>query len=282
MQAPSAKTSGDAPPAGRGRGFALPVVLLLLATMSVLAIRLVDQSRTDIVSARALAREAEARNAADAGYATMVVRYLAENRGGPMSFETRIGRAQVSVVATPETGKIDLNSAEPELLAGIFRVLGVEPRRAAQLAQSVAELRESNGRVLRNADELLQFSDVDISLVERVRPYVTVFRANPGVDARVAPRAVLVAIPGITAEDAELVLASRATDAPLPPEIGALLDAYSGDDDPILNIRSTAALDGKPGFVREVVVDLRNPTAPLVLEWRRLDAAGPATGHGLE
>jgi len=260
----------------RGRGFALPVVLLVLAVMSVLALKLVDESRTDISLAQARLDEATARNAADAGFAIFIARQASVPREeGLQGFETVVGQARVSVVVESESEKIDLNVGAPVLLAGIFAVAGAEPDRADTLAQAIAAFRAEEGNpVLHSVDELLRFPAMDWALLDRVRPYVTVYVAQPGIDSRTAPREVLMAIPEMTEAMADRIIAARTDGERLDREDRSLLRAFRGRGRPIYTIRARAVLQDGATFVREAVVDLGNPGDPVILAWRRSFPAG--------
>ena len=131
---------------GVGRGFALPVVLLILAAMSVLAVRLVDRSQTSVAVARAHQHEAIARHAADAGYELFLVRYVAsQSEASELAVNATVASARVAIRAENEGGKVDLNTGGLVLLAGVFRAAGADAKRAETLTEWIAAFRETDG-----------------------------------------------------------------------------------------------------------------------------------------
>lgn len=257
------------------KGFALPVVLLVLAAMAVIALRLVDRARTDIAVAQAHRNEIVARQAADGGIATFIALYpQMQNPAVPV--ETVFGTARVTVVAENEAGKIDLNAGALPLIGGLLRVAGVEDAQADQLVGQLAELRgREDGWILHSPDELLRLPGVDFALMERLRPYVTIFNLVPGIDPRVAPREVLLSVPDITPEVADRIIAARDAGGRLSREDRAALRRYRGRGGAIYRIVATATLEQGASFIREATADLSNPSEPLMLSWRRVFPAGP-------
>lgn len=265
------------------KGFALPTVLLLLAVMSVVAVRLVDQSRTDLAVARAHLSEAVLRHAADAGFELFVARYPEqEDFLSPPPVTLTVGAARVRVEAVNEAGKVDLNGAAGALIAGVFRAAELEDDRAEELANQYLDFQQQGGRtVLHSVDELLQLPGVDHAVLERVRPYVTVYTGGYGVDARVAPRAVLLAVPNVTEDIADRIIATREAGEPLPAEARASRRWLRSRSVSTFTLRSTATLADGTSFVREAVVNLDDPRRPVVMSWRRAHGPNPAPGDGV-
>jgi general secretion pathway protein K len=265
-----------------GSGFALPVVLIVVAAMSVLALRIVDQSRTGTAIARAQLDEAIARHAADAGVEIFIVTYVGQDYPlVPPAFETTIGTARVTVSAQSELGKIDLNVGDPVLLEGVLRSVGADAGLAGRAAREIVEFRsQGDGQVFHSVDELLRVASVGPALLDRVRPFLTVYGAVPGIDARVAPRPVLLAVPGITQALADQIIAARESDLPLPPAAQAALEPYRVSIRPVYTVRSSAELAGRASFTREAVIDLGLTGAPVVLSWLRRSAGEDAGRAG--
>lgn len=258
----------------RGRGFALPVVLLLLAALSALALRMVEQSQDGIDAARARLGEAAARGAADAGYEMFLTRYAAiRDASGLPEIDTRFGSAALSVRGEAESGKVDLNIGMPGLIEGILRIAGADTARARGIAEAVAAFRGQGG-IFHTVDGLLRLPGMDLALLERVRPHVTVYSAAPGIDPRTAPREVLMAVPGMTGGAADRIVAARSGEAELDREERAALRAFRSRARPVFTVRSTAVLPDGSSFTREAVVDLTDPAAPVVLAWKRTGAPG--------
>ena len=147
-------------------------------------------------------------------------------------FDFRIGRATVLVDFNSEAGRIDLNAASKRLLASLFATLGARPGDADGYADHVlawrgtaaanagqdTEAEAYRAAGLNYAPRHAPFQDVGElwlvvglppALVERALPYVTVFSGVPQVNVLVAPPLVLAALPGITPEQVNGVLAAR-------------------------------------------------------------------------
>ena len=149
-------------------------------------------------------------------------------------FNFRLGRADVRVNFTSETARIDLNAAPPELLAGFFGVLGAQPRDAEQYAERIkawstkpkaasasatsaasqsSTVSQDNEDALYRAagrnysprrapfahvEELSLVVGVPPALIERAKPYLTVYSGKPQINVLDAAPEVLAAVPGMT------------------------------------------------------------------------------------
>jgi hypothetical protein len=113
-------------------------------------------------------------------------------------------------------------------------------------------------------------------LYRRIRPHVTVHAASDGLDPTRATRAVLEALPGITPEVVERLLATGASDDPLEAidddEVLGQIDLYwLPSREAVFTIRAEARTSGGGRFVREAVIELDgSPQRPfLVHAWRQ-------------
>jgi general secretion pathway protein K len=210
----------------------------------------------------------------------------------------------IRIVLQDEAGKIDINAAPDELLAGLFAVLGVGPEETARLVDAIADwkdeddLRRLNGAegedyrragltwVPRNGpfeavEELRLVLGITPALYARALPLITIYSQNARINAATASPEVLKALPGATpGEIARFVQARERADAersqtgrsptPLPPLTG-LEQFLSPIPSRIVTIRSEGRTPGGGSYVREVVVDMtgkaESPYA--VLAWRK-------------
>ncbi|MEO5629403.1 MAG: type II secretion system minor pseudopilin GspK [Thermomonas sp.] len=134
---------------GRQHGAALLLVMWMILLLSGLVAGYAMAARIESMQGNGLARSVAAREAARAGMEYAVSRMLdvdpqqrweADGRDYRFSFDG----AQLDVSVRDETGKIDLNSAAPDLLAGLFRAVG-EPRESAvRLAGTVVDWRDED------------------------------------------------------------------------------------------------------------------------------------------
>ena len=272
------------------RGIALVGVLWALVLLSVMAGSFVRETRTEVVVARNTVENAKARALADAGIHRAVLtmseadfedRWRADGR--PYLWRFADGEVRISV--QDEAGKIDLNEAPVILLSGLFEAVGVDPERAQGLADAVADYRDGNDlRRLYGAEdddyrdagyahgakdgpfeviaELAQVFGMTAEIYERVAPFVTLYTQADTIEPLVAPRPVLLALPGITPEEVDGYIAERAaaeteTDLELVtiPSLDNAADFISlGERDFVYSLRAEARTPEGGVFVREAVV----------------------------
>jgi general secretion pathway protein K len=139
----------------------------------------------------------------------------------------------VEVRFTDEIGRIDLNHASIELLAGIFRVVGVEAADAARYAARIVDWRDADDQLIepgsaevtayraagrvdgpRNGPflhvaELALVLGIPQRVAAAVAPYVTVASGREVVNPLLADPPVLMAIPGLKEEDVRRFLRDR-------------------------------------------------------------------------
>ena len=137
-------------------------------------------------------------------------------------FNFRAGDTNVVVSFLSEAARIDLNSADQLLLAGLFRVLGADADSAKSYAERVIGWRtnatnqnpdqDKEVAVYRNAgvtynpreapvtnvQELWLVLGLPPALVERAMSFVTVFSGLPSIDVMDAAPEVIAALPGMT------------------------------------------------------------------------------------
>jgi len=146
----------------------------------------------------------------------------ADNRPSRGDFAFRLGRAGVAVDFRSEAGRVDLNSAPKELLAGLFAGLGAKYSDAEYYAERVIGWRTSQDPDQRNEEagayrtaglpygprqapfahvgELSLVVGLPPFLVERALPFVTVFSGRAEINILAAPPEVVAAVPGMTPE----------------------------------------------------------------------------------
>lgn len=150
MLRPTAARAG--PGALDQAGVALPVVLwlivLLVGTVGAFALA----SRIELLQGKVQADGAQAQEIARAGieYAMARVddsrpqhRWVPDGRPYRWSFAD----AEVELRIVDEAGKVDLNHADPVLLAALLRALGTGPMAARQLAGAIVDWRDADALV---------------------------------------------------------------------------------------------------------------------------------------
>jgi general secretion pathway protein K len=273
------------------RGIALVLVLWMLALIMVIAAGFLHATHTDSLVVRNSLSIARAEAAADAG----VHRALSElfrpgsvegawKRDGEVH-EWRYEGIPVTVSMADESGKIDINTATEPLLKGLLMSAGVDEEEATRLLDAIldcAEDAEYQAAGLNYRPSNTPFQAIEeLQLVLGMRPEtyrriagsITVFSRQPGIRLQTASREVLMAIPGVTAEQVDAFVAersaARAEKRPPPPFPPGQAFAIAGGQQPA-TIRSEARLDDGTVFIRDAVALTRaSPRRPFAfLVWR--------------
>jgi general secretion pathway protein K len=220
------------PSAGQGRdGFIVVAVLWMLAAFatlaSIYAVYVVNTATAMSVNEERLQAEGLMTAALElAAYRLSTTD--ADDRPSRGDFTFRLGRAAVAVDFRSETGRVDLNMAPKELLAGLFAGLGVKYDDAAYYAERVIAWRtpqdpdKPNEEVsayrtaglaygprqapFAHVGELALVFGLPPFLVERALPFVTVFSGRAEINILAAPPEVVAAVPGMNPERLYAVL----------------------------------------------------------------------------
>src|SRR5579863_4645210 len=219
------------PPGGSGTRGAQDGSIAILALWGIALIFMLTApvafaTRGELQIARNALAESRARLAAEAGTQLGLQRLLRRHGSGgavfdgaPESWEQ--GSTKVAIAIADEAGKIDLNLAPVELLAGLFSAAGEPDEVALLLACNVLNRRGDNASSCPDSDpptagqrfvapeELAQLPGVSEPLYNRVADAITVVSGASAIDPRVAPRLVLMALPGATNSLVDSFLDSR-------------------------------------------------------------------------
>ena len=184
-------------------------------------------TRGELQIARNALAESRARLAAEAGTQLGLLRLLRLHDSGgvfdgtPQAWQQ--GSTRVAIAIADEAGKIDLNLAPLELLAGLFEAVGANQEAATLIACNILDRRGDIGTDCPQAgtphagqrfvvpEELAELPGIDDQLYNRVANDITVTSGASAIDPMVAPRGVLMAIPGATAGLVDSFIETRAT-----------------------------------------------------------------------
>src|SRR5579883_1838114 len=294
----------------RENGFALLLVVWVVAILAVLAAGFAATTRSDTRLVRNLVEGARAKALAEAGVSVAIAGLVATDprrqwRPDGSEHVLSFAGGSIRVRIEDEGGKIDLNTAPPELIAGLCSELGIDSsvqsaileaviaRRAAvtpRAAQAPLRLnsfltpltvrqpatsRDPKAAAFGTVDQLRQVSGVDQASFELIRPYVTVYAQSAFINPSTAPREVLLAIPGIDPRQVDQYIALRMSrtpgqPAPLPPLVGAANYVVEGGLVSV-TIIADAMTDTGASFSRRAVISLTGgPGNPAqILEWRQ-------------
>jgi general secretion pathway protein K len=289
----------------RERGVALVLVIWVVTLLLVISGSFLYAMRTDARAARNAALIARGDAIAQAAVSRALYE-LFKPQGGPEVWK-RDGAprrwtydgASVAIRFADESAKIDINTANNELLKGLFRSAGVGEEEAAKLLDAILDWRDQDSLKRPNGAEEPDYAQAglkgrpanhpflsteELQLVlgmrpevyQRIAPMITVYSRQAGVNPHLATRAVLLAIPGVTEEQVDAFLAERESarvDKRVPPIFTAAGPYASYAQVAAVTIRADVALGEGMGVSREAVAMLtpqfpRRPSA--FLAWREV------------
>lgn len=283
----------------RTRGFALVIVLWMLAMLAALAMSVAATGRVETQVAATDLASARARALSEAGVHHGIVRLLNQEEPGEVRVDgtpyvAAIAGAEVSVAIQDEGGRVDLNAAPPPALAGLFAAAGLDESQADALAGAVADYRDANDeRHLNGAEagdvaqagwphppknapfdtiaELRRVLGMTRDLYDTIAPVITVHSNRSSINPATAPRLALLAVPGVTEETIEALMEARETDfgqaaALVAGQEGAAAGAVGG---PVYAIRAAASADGARYVSEGIVWITGDDDRPFwILGWR--------------
>jgi len=225
----------------RQRGVALLLVLWACTLLAILLGGYAALARTEGLQARYQFAQTQAHYAAEAGIMRAFYGLqdpLIPNRwiGDGRIYTLQFDQASIKVSAISEGGKVDLNSATPEVLQGLFQAAGMAPAQAQALAGRVAEWRSASlvpanvgthsvAYVAAGLDygprygpfasieELQLVLGMTPEIYRVVAPDITIWSGNATPDPNTAPPLALAAIPGMTPQQQSAIQAARLTNA---------------------------------------------------------------------
>ena len=291
------------------KGIALIIVLWITTLLMLIASSFIYAMRTDVnIVANSLAR-ARLEAAADAAVQRSVFE-MSKPQQLPGRWTTD-GVAQswsyqgvaVEVGMTDESGKIDINTASDALLRGLFLAQGMKEEEAATVTDAILDWRDPDllkrlrgaeeadylaagysykpaNAAFQSTEELRLVMGMTPELFDKVAPLITIYSRQPGINAGIASRGVLRALPGATDVLVDQYIAQReqARAAKIPVPQFAAAAPYSSFANGIVIVRAVASGgegNAESSFVREaVVMRLPTPKRPYTfLRWKEGTAA---------
>lgn len=275
-------------PKKQQHGIALVLVLWATTLLTVIAASFAFSTRTDTLLAQNLAAIARAQAIADAGVQRALFELLKPAsdlqrwKGDSMLHQWEFGGAKLNITILDAAGKIDLNSASDDLLMGLFKSVGLTDEKSHVLLDTITDWRDNDdlprpqgaeaaeykaaglkyrppNSPFEIVSELRRVSGMTPDLYTQLEDALTVDSHKPGINAAVAPKIVLLALPGANAElvDAYLEARQNALEKNLPPPPFAPAAATVADNsDSTYNIRAEAILPDGTTFTREAVVKI--------------------------
>lgn len=203
---------------------ALLSVLWVLVLLSLIALNISATSRLELKLAANLVEAAAVRQTTDAGINWALWSLLQTNTGDWLADGSQrtleLDDIAVQVAITDEHGKIDLNKGSPLLLQGLFLVAGVEQDEAVALTDAIQDWRDTDqlrrlygaeseeylaaglpepaNRPFERIEELRKVLGMTPELYAQVKPALTIYSERSQINPLVAPRLVLLALPGVS------------------------------------------------------------------------------------
>lgn len=181
----------------------------------------------------------------------------------------------IEIRIVDESGKIDLNSAKPELLTPFLQQFVTTPREALDLTEEIIKVRERAGvadptgrtadgppiatqntqdqtradekRAFMHITQLLDLPGVTYSLYRKLEPFITVYNRRGRINTNTAAREVMLSLPDLTPVEVDRLIASRGLPNDEPPSAGESSD--SGE-----NIKSEKAGPAYSVIVKQAAV----------------------------
>jgi general secretion pathway protein K len=271
------------------QGIALLLVIWALALLSAIAVAVTADGRSVRRIAHNLEQAARDRALVEGGIRWGMAQLLdgrPERRlpldGRPLLIEIDTRKVEVAVEA--ETGKFDLNTSPPAVLENLLLQSGATAAEARRVSAAVEGFRKANRpepggprrpTFLETLD-LRRVTGLDEELYRQILPYITVYSGTARLDPAVAPKQVLLAVPGLTESQVEAAIRARqqSTTTPAASLNTGAASTYIGPSRPtIFRIRSSVQSGANPLVTGSAIVELTGrPSASLHLHDWMLEA----------
>jgi general secretion pathway protein K len=287
------------------RGFIVVAVLWILAALSALVlIYLTYVTNTAVVVAGSTDR-VQAEALVTAGI-ELAVYHLKTVKEGLLptsgTFNAKVGTGKIAVTFRSEAARVDLNAASKNLLSGLMVGLGVNSSNAADYADRILAWRspteagddDAENSFYRTlgaaymprhapfpaAEELWLVRGIPPLLVEKMLPFITVFSNLASINVLDAAPQVLAALPGMTPEKLQDMLAQRGDPAVDPQSLLAMTGGEAATVAGSRAYRMNVAVEfgaGRRSAAEVVILLLESGDEPYrVLSWRNASDGGAA------
>lgn len=289
----------------RQRGIVLIIVLWVVALLAIMAGSFAYSMRVETLLATHGLERAQARALAEAGVAYAALTLLEARRSQttdsywPVDGSARewsFGPGRVSIKVMDAAGRIDLNTGHRELWKGLLLSAGVENSRVEELLDALEDWRDPDDEKQLNGaerqdylaagrswgpknapfesvEELRQVLGMTPAVYRRIKPAVTVFSGQAGIDPAAASDSVLRALPGIDPAVIDDYLALRAEQVTqgLPPPPLPVTGPYLSQSKRVAyHIHVAARLDNGSAFSSETVIKTGGDNQSRELPYRQL------------
>ena len=171
--------------------------------------------------------------------------------------QIRFDDGVVTLFATSETGRVDLNASSSDLLAAAAAASGLSEMSASEFASRVASARQSDAVAaalsFRSISQMATAVNLSTDAVRTLRPFLTVTNPLGTIDPLEASTKLLAALPGVT--EADIAAIVRLKNARRTARSAQLAARILGDQPDVSTEGSSSS--------HEVRVELRRPGRPV-------------------
>jgi general secretion pathway protein K len=217
----TAPPSGGVSPCEHDHGFVLVIVIAVLGLLALAAAGFAQVTRGQVRAAASTIGSSTAQALADSGVQLAVLDLIRARQDPAYQLRFQLGEKpyvcdtgdgrRLAVSITDEAGKVDLNTAGDRLLQALLGGVGAAASQAT--ADAIIDFRDDDNSKRpqgaereeyggagrpgpKNAafsvvEEIEQVLGIDSALAERLRPHVTVYTGQPGIDSASASRQLL-------------------------------------------------------------------------------------------
>ena len=270
----------------------------MLTLLTILAAGYSNTMRTETKLTANLVQSAQAKALAEAGIWQSISELLRPTNdqiwiadGSTYTYE--FNSHTINVRLFDESGKIDLNTATPELILGLFESIDtLSYDEAAALSDAIQDWRDKDSLTRLNGaededyerlgynygakdgpfntlNELQQIIGMTPTLYNKIRPAVTIYSGKSSVNKLVAPYEVLRALPGETDESANDFIESRSFNFESDSLIGSALKNRSSTAGKTFTIYSEGVVRNTKAHISAVILLKQNNKRPYsILSWQ--------------
>jgi general secretion pathway protein K len=282
----------------KNKGVALIIVLWMLSLLTILAAGYSNTMRTETKLTSNLVKSTQAKALAEAGIwqgITELLRptseqiWIADGSTYTFNFEEN----EIKIRLFDETGKIDLNTARPELIQGLIETVeNINYDDSSAITDAILDWRDKDSLTRINGaededyarldygygakdgtfntlDELQQVMGMTASIYNKIKPAITIYSRKPTINKQMAPREVLLALPEMSAESVDNFIETRSSFSESDTLIAADLKRRASTAGKTFTIYSEAIKGKTKAHVSAVILLKKNKDMPYsVLSWQ--------------
>jgi general secretion pathway protein K len=287
-------------------GYVTLAVLLVAGLLAAITASLLAVSRPALGLARIGGDDVAAEALAQGGVAAAAYLLFGDKEDASkvdkLVLRQHTGDIRLSVA--DEGARVDLNAAQPDMLAGLFNAVGGKSLSGDAFASRVVDWRDEDSDLNEGGAEASDYTDAELDYVppnlpfhsveearfilglspadfERLKPFLTVYSGTEKVDPLSAPETVLRAIPGAGRREVQQLLRARATSRDrgrLAELVPTIADHLLGEGSGVYRVRVDVTLaDGYSDAAEAIIIAPQGDGSGVykTVAWSRLASASP-------